>query len=97
MSDLLSAYFVNSDVKSKILFYVNGELQTLDAEAVAGTGAKYTNLLQYLRITKKLTGTKLGCGEGGCGACTVMVSTFDDATHKISHFAANACLFPVSD
>ena len=31
-------------------------------------------LLQFLRNDLGLYGTKLGCGEGGCGACTVMVS-----------------------
>lgn len=41
------------------------------------------------------TGTKLGCGEGGCGACTVMVSSYDYEEKKISHAAVNACLAPV--
>ena len=37
-------------------------------------------------------GTKLGCGEGGCGACTVTVSSFDGS---LRHRAVNACLAPL--
>ena len=40
-----------------------------------------------------LTGTKLGCGEGGCGACTVMVSSWEQ--NKLQHRAINACLCPL--
>ena len=39
-------------------------------------------LLSFLRRRLGLCGTKLGCGEGGCGACTVMVS--DLQVSKIS-------------
>jgi xanthine dehydrogenase/oxidase len=42
-----------------------------------------------------LTGTKLGCGEGGCGACTVMVSALEGAEGKLTHKAVNACLCPL--
>ncbi len=31
------------------------------------------NLLSFLRFDLELTGTKLGCGEGLCGACTILV------------------------
>ena len=47
-------------------------------------------LLDFLREDLGLTGTKLGCGEGGCGACTVMVTRGED-----HHRAVNACLAPI--
>ncbi|KAL4238443.1 hypothetical protein ACF0H5_003151 [Mactra antiquata] len=54
-----------------------------------------TTLLQYLRQKLCLTGTKLGCGEGGCGACTVMISKYDHNRKKICHFSVNSCLAPL--
>ena len=37
----------------------------------------------------------MGCGEGGCGACTVVLSRYDVYRKKVVHRAVNACLFPV--
>ena len=45
---------------------VNGKSYTIDADAD-------TRLLEVLRDHLDLTGTKYGCGEGQCGACTVLV------------------------
>ncbi|CAN0411520.1 unnamed protein product [Pylaiella littoralis] len=74
--------------RDHLIFFVNGVKQVVkDAQP-------QTTLLQHLRAAG-LTGTKLGCGEGGCGACTVMVSTFDHEKKEIKHAAVNACLAPV--
>jgi nicotinate dehydrogenase subunit A len=45
---------------------VNGRAYTIDADADA-------SLLLVLRDHLDLTGSKYGCGEGQCGACTVLI------------------------
>ncbi|EEP80262.1 xanthine dehydrogenase [Uncinocarpus reesii 1704] len=69
-------------------FYLNGTKVTLDSVDPEAT------LLEYLRGIG-LTGTKLGCAEGGCGACTVVVSYLNPTTKKIYHASVNACLAPL--
>uniref|UniRef100_A0A8D0L1Z4 Aldehyde oxidase n=1 Tax=Sphenodon punctatus TaxID=8508 RepID=A0A8D0L1Z4_SPHPU len=47
-------------------------------------------------LAVRLTGTKYGCGGGGCGACTVMLSRYEPVSKKIlRHCSANACLIPI--
>ncbi|XP_015875905.3 xanthine dehydrogenase 1 isoform X1 [Ziziphus jujuba] len=70
------------------ILYVNGVRKVLP------DGLAHLTLLEYLRDIG-LTGTKLGCGEGGCGACTVMVSHYDKKLKKCLHYAVNACLAPL--
>lgn len=36
-----------------------------------------------------------GCGEGGCGACTIVVSQYNPTTKEIYHASVNACLAPL--
>jgi carbon-monoxide dehydrogenase small subunit len=57
---------------------INGERKTVQAHAMA-------RLLDVIREDLGLTGTKEGCGEGECGACSVFVDG------KV----VNSCLVPV--
>eukprot|EP01046_Picozoa_sp_COSAG06_P024206 COSAG06_NODE_1960_length_7977_cov_3.230515_3_plen_1389_part_00 len=41
------------------------------------------------------TGTKTSCQQGGCGACTVMLSSVNQATGAVENKAVNACLRPL--
>ncbi|TXG73327.1 hypothetical protein EZV62_001906 [Acer yangbiense] len=70
------------------ILYVNGVRKVLP------DGFAHLTLLEYLRDSG-LIGTKLGCGEGGCGACTVMISHYDKRQKKCVHYAVNACLAPL--
>ena len=63
----------------KVRFSLNGELTEVDAKPT-------TTLLDWLRLDRGLTGTKEGCNEGDCGACSVMVTDEDGAR------ALNACI-----
>ena len=50
----------------KLALEVNGEPRTVDV-------SPWKRLLDVLRDDLRLTGTKEGCGEGECGACTVVL------------------------
>jgi xanthine dehydrogenase small subunit len=65
---------------SEIAFLLNGTPVRVSGQDPTRT------LLDYLRDTKGLCGTKEGCNEGDCGACTVMVT--DETGAK----ALNACI-----
>jgi carbon-monoxide dehydrogenase small subunit len=59
-------------------FSLNGHTTSVDAPLM-------TRLIDVLREQLRLTGTKEGCGEGECGACTVL----------INGLPVNACMIPV--
>lgn len=55
-----------------------------------------TSLLDFLRSTEQQkTGTKLSCGEGGCGACTVVLAHLDPGSGGVVERPINACLRPL--
>jgi len=60
---------------------------TLNGKAVEMDAGERRSLLWALRNDLDLTGTKFGCGEGLCGACTVL----------IDGVAERACLLDVGD
>jgi len=54
-----------------------------------------TVLLDFIRKEKMLTGTKEGCREGDCGACTILLGQLVKGTVKYK--SVNSCLMPLGD
>lgn len=70
--------------RNHIRFILNGE------DVVLGNVAPDATLLDYLRLQRTLRGTKEGCAEGDCGACTVLVGRLSGG--KLVYESVNACI-----
>ena len=70
--------------RSQIRFLLNGR-----EVSVSDVGASQT-LLDFLRLDRRMTGTKEGCAEGDCGACTVLVGRLGPL--GLSYAPVNACI-----
>ena len=52
-------------------------------------------LLDFIRDDEGLKGTKEGCREGDCGACTVLIGEIINKT--LEYKSVNSCLFPIGN
>ncbi|HKR25106.1 MAG TPA: xanthine dehydrogenase small subunit [Allosphingosinicella sp.] len=67
-----------------IRFLLDGDVIEVDEPDPTGT------VLDHLRYTLRRTGTKEGCAEGDCGACTLLLGELDG--EAVSWRAVNACI-----
>ena len=52
-------------------------------------------LLDFIRYHKDLTGTKIGCREGDCGACTILIGELKN--DRLFYSSATSCLMPIAN
>ena len=74
--------------RQSIRFLLNATPVTLSE---LGTGEM---LLDHLRLTQRLSGTKEGCAEGDCGACTVLIGRL--GASGLDYAPVNACIRPLA-
>lgn len=78
-------------MRDYVLLYINGR-----RVEVRG-GACFQMLGDFLRYEERLTGTKIVCAEGDCGACTVLRAFPHPDSKNLSSFQSmNACIMPVA-
>lgn len=72
-------------MRNSVILFVNGAREELTGEAA------FMTVAEYLRYRKGLTGTKIVCSEGDCGACTILVSRLREG--KLTPYKSiNSCI-----
>lgn len=72
-------------MRNSVILFVNGAREELSGETA------FMTVAEYLRYKKGLTGTKVVCSEGDCGACTILVSRMSEG--KLGPYKAiNSCI-----
>ncbi|GAB2775709.1 xanthine dehydrogenase small subunit [Hymenobacter luteus] len=71
-------------------FYLNQQL--IRTQEPAGS-----TLLDFVRYHQHLTGTKIGCREGDCGACTVLVGELNPDGAAVRYQSMTSCLTPLGN
>jgi xanthine dehydrogenase small subunit len=67
----------------------------LNDQLVKADQATGSTVLDYVRYYKRLAGTKIGCREGDCGACTILVGDFENG--KLVYRSMTSCLMPLGN
>src|SRR3984885_5868581 len=71
----------------------NGARFLLDGQSVSTGDQPCTmTVLEYLREVARRTGTKEGCAEGDCGACTVVLGRLSADGRRVDYRAVNSCI-----
>ncbi|MEM8932918.1 MAG: 2Fe-2S iron-sulfur cluster-binding protein, partial [Acidobacteriota bacterium] len=55
------------------------------------------SVLDFVRRHRRLTGTKEGCKEGDCGACTVLIGELHDDGDSVRYAPVTSCMMPVAE
>jgi xanthine dehydrogenase small subunit len=67
----------------------------LNNTLIETASAPGTTLLDFVRYHQNLTGTKIGCREGDCGACTLMVG--ENIDNKVTYKTVTSCITPIGN
>jgi xanthine dehydrogenase small subunit len=67
----------------------------LNDQLVKADRATGSTVLDYVRYYKRMAGTKIGCREGDCGACTILVGDFENG--KLIYRSMTSCLMPLGN